>query len=408
MHSQRLVLPLNDVIWNSSNREGRVSEQRNWLFVAICFGVPFLTFLIGLAQLHVAKTPHYFVTNYMVSYTDGFVRRGLLGTCFLALSDFSRLSPDFWISAFRIVVGGAFLATMANLTFARREQLGWIGCLLILTNPMIMAPGWSTFGSIESLFLLLIPLHLYMTKRFEGSRYLLFWVPTIIYFGSLLAFCHEGFLFLALPVHMVLTAEKLGWKAWKRWLWIYLPVAVSCSLGFLYPGTRSQADAIRTIWQAHGMPIPFVSVITYFGYPTLLLLKYNLGLMSVQSLGLMVISWGISFAPILWLARHLSPLPKGSTKLLGYLVLINLPLFLFANDWARWISLPVASCALIGLFKNEYRLDSSLSKRHVTIGVSLIVGAMLVVPASMHDTLRTTTYGLLEAGFAALHKSLHL
>ena len=370
----------------------------------LCLGLPLLTFIIGLTQLHIGKTPHYFVTNYMVSYSAGFVRRGLLGTCFLYLSDQSHLSPDVWITSFRILIGATYLGTLSWLVYSQRSKLQWIGCLVLLANPFVCCMGWWTFGAIESLFPVAVVAHCLIARNLEPDKYRQVWIPLIVIFGVFFGLVHEGFLLLGLPIHITISGNKLGWSNWWRWILMYLPAIVACLAGVAFSGTANQASAIRAAWHSHGIEIPFVSVLTYFGVPLSVPWRYLVSLQTPSQWSLMLGTWTIGLLPIIWLSRSLHVATKDE-KVVRYLTYsCALPLFFVANDWARWIAIPTITLIFFVLTRTDWNLRPAKQNQGLGAILGLVLVGSFISPASPHDTVRTAFYGIVQAGASAVHR----
>ncbi|HMO16999.1 MAG TPA: hypothetical protein PKA63_00065 [Oligoflexia bacterium] len=342
----------------------------------------------------------YVFEEWLINYTQGFIRRGLPGTALLYLKN--HLYLDIYIAL-------KFFSYLTFLTFALlyifRITRIWniISALPLITilflPSLVMFPLFESevLGRKEILFFFLLFLNLSFIDRAIkqntesdetgdiikfSSEIISGYSKNILIFFNILAIpislCHESFIFLSLPVNFVITTsllmqEKPPLMATLNSLALYLPTITSCFLClFIFFGNTKTAIGICESWKEinyHTLGAnldclnELPNVLGYLGKSAGDFAREVINSNIISENGYGIFLWTLilgSNAITLIAASRISISSllesvetKNSptildnpgktaffvhyvTKYLLFPLLICLPLFFFAMDWGRW------------------------------------------------------------------------
>ena len=316
--------------------------RRYRIFVA--FFVGFFSFL-AVVRLALRGDSPWQQGDWLINYSAGFVRRGLLGHGLLSLSDTTNINPSHLLFALQailfsaLVVGAIFLGFQAKPVF---------GVLLLLVSPaFLLFPLWDPNGGFRKelaglaifAWLLVWSLRDFSTRAFERKLYGLAW----ILFPPSLVMVHEG-LFFVIPILLapfVLLEERIGNASWKTVLILGVSLLLSVFAlvaSVLSPGNENQARGICDSLIERGYTSDICD-----GAVNALTWDLNAGVAVVRdAASLWFLPAMILAAAPFFLFRYSRPL--GLAMVFGLISL--LPLFVVGADWGRWLHIAVAATSL--------------------------------------------------------------
>ncbi len=307
--------------------------------------------ILGLEFESHQTTLPYFVTEWMITFSAGFVRRGILGQSFLSLGELLHTGPLNLILAARVAIAVAYLTTLGTQLFHRRRALGVLGICVILSNPLICFYAWFSLGSLDLLFLLITVFNLWLSLR-AGESY---WKWATLLFGTVgvfLVLSHEAFFFLGLPVNAVISFRALRGRPISKSAAIYTLPLLALVVASWFHGSAVQAAAIAQEWNRLGVKLPDGSAVEYIPQNLSGEVRYVFSMMTP----LRVANWGLAtitcIVPLglLWhqflksaSAENRKRLVCQGIDFVGIPILCTLPLYLIGTDWNRWLALPFAT-----------------------------------------------------------------
>lgn len=358
------------------------------LLAAILFPVWYVG--LGLLLERYQTQIPYFVTEYIVTCSGGFVRRGALGQCFLSLGDLLHLSPIDLIRLVRVAIALAFASILGFQCFKNRRALGFWGVCLILSNPLISLFLWFALGSVDLLFVLITVLHIWLAKTSGPAYFARAWF-LFSTLGLFLSLSHEAFLFLCLPVNAAVSWQMFPSNRKSRVCLVYAVPIVVCMACFAFKGTPSQVRAITQAWTSRGIPLVHPNAVDLLTATIGGEVRYALQLMKPVPLAMWGISTVLCVLPLVCLGRRLltvSENPAAFRRKLwlyfGIPILCTLPLYPVGNDWHRWLTLPFLTGTLCLLTQGlDYQENGDNVNPAALYAATVLVG-LIVTPMSLY------------------------
>jgi hypothetical protein len=248
-----------------------------WIFIVL-FGLFFTSRIL---------MPNYFseyvISEWLINYSQGFVRRGLTGTFFLLM----QTKYDLVLSTLRYFSYATFLLFAGIYVLKVRksiEILNWESLSIVLFLPsLIFFPIYDpdVIGRKEFLFFLGLLINLFLLQNtviksnkifnkfgqeadYKNNKKILKQVNNYCYklfiwynFLSIpTALNHEGIIFLALPLNMIITVNLLGLVfSTRKTLWqtilIYLPTIITAVVCLMSNGNYKVALGICESWDVY-------------------------------------------------------------------------------------------------------------------------------------------------------------
>ena len=210
----------------------------------------------------------YVLQEWLINYSQGFIRRGLPGTIFLFLVE------EYNINIYKVIQGFSYctflLFSTIYLVKVRQSKkiLDWESLIVVLFLPSLILfaiNDLNVIGRKEFLFFFGLLINLFFvsqtTRKFQISKdtannycYNLFFCYNLLSIPT--ALTHEGILFLALPLNIIITLNFLNLtfskkEVWLRTLIIYLPTLFICFVCLIFKGNESTALGICQSWQEY-------------------------------------------------------------------------------------------------------------------------------------------------------------
>jgi hypothetical protein len=296
------------------------------------------------------------LTEWMIDYSGGFVRRGLTGALVRVIAETTGIRANLvaiiWSSACYLALAVWFL----------RRSTRAFPVILILSCVVMGIPAYQDCILRKDCLGLLLLLGCLKADQSRLPR------PLAIIIINLLAgaaiFCHEAFMFYSLPALVLFTRRDEELLSGIRILRRGLPLfpAVACfALSSIYHGTPAIAESVNDswlpLWRAIDPANPHLEA------PSAAI--EALGWTSQQGLSIAVhmltsgfyqpLAWVFVFAVsfvlmVLFTDRDAAPAMETKTRvtaiLVAQLVFIS-PLFLLGFDYGRWLFFWVASSMML-------------------------------------------------------------
>jgi hypothetical protein len=290
-------------------------------------------------------------SEWMISYSGGFVRRGLAGSLLMALVRHTGWSLfAIWtvgVSTLCLTLSGWFLATIARL----RGPAVWRTALLL--NPLLVLPfaEAGVFLRKDLIFPAATILHVFLAERFlrsGSSRRTVLFVSALACLSTVLALLHEGlFAFAWLPLNLTLAAWVLSRVIPRRsTVVLLLTAAFGVSLVVLGASAiwHGNASTVKAIYQAWRPFLPQGAGSGVVLPPALDVLQLGSGvairqsMMNVRYFPLFLLGYCIAGLLCVTAIRNLVPGsdPRRLWVLLIAPLVAALPLFYVGMDWGRW------------------------------------------------------------------------
>lgn len=332
-----------------------------YIIFTICIAYQF----VNTALFH-SKKEYWGITEWLINYQGGFVRRGLRGELVYRVYKLFNIDPYTFITIITVAV---FLI-LIYLLVAGFIKKGFPILLLpfsaLLGNP-ILNNSWMRADSL--ILLILFAIVFILVKR---PRFCLFWINILAILGLLI---HEIFIFIAIPfIFLFLFNEyqskyESSVKSLFYSLFSLLPALIITFLVVLFKGTSHTAHLIWESWK--GIPFPDTALVE--------MSKDNMG--AIAGIGLSI-KGGMSipaefakcydiglYCPIVLLVTLISlyfvlnninkldnkilgckPKPVNTTILSSVLLfqfIVIAPLYIIGDDFSRWMFFWVISSFIL-------------------------------------------------------------
>ena len=305
------------------------------------------------------------ITEWLINYSNGFVRRGLFGA---GIDWMQRWNIAPLSLIFGIAITSYVITTFLWIASVRINQskLSQNELILLLFNPCLilffLMDGSPLRKDVFPILFSMISLWMIRSINHHKNRLSLkiflfsLWEAVS---GVILALSHEGIaLFLWLPTHWLLyttilsniSFDKLGNIAKDKLIQyvirvlVFLPTLIACVAAIKCSGGSGTALAICKNWESL---IAVNCAINYADTAAISALSWNISqAWSMSGFTLIdngaVLLWFIPF--LFWtgihlrIANKLSMSPNLSIKVAAWIGMTALPLYLIGWDWGRWFT----------------------------------------------------------------------
>ncbi|SEG14717.1 hypothetical protein SAMN05421819_1952 [Bryocella elongata] len=346
------------------------------------------TVLIPLSIYNLHNRGDWSLADWLINYSSGFVRRGLIGSGFLALA---RMHIPV-VASVLLVQLGVYGVTLVGVWRIFREVDWTFGLLLIIFSPAtlqfpLMDPGFALRKEI------LLYATLTFVLIFAGRMRTSWLILSLLLIVAAMVLSHEA-IFVYLPY--VVAALFLVTRDLRRTLLISLLPLIVAALCFLsvshHPGGASAAQAIcvavKNTHPPHAETI-CGGAIDYLAQTSDFAREHVLRVSNAEHYWrVMPTLFLLSAFPFVWQLETMRRLGQrreafviGGCALLATLGSIGL--FLFGTDWTRWVSIHAFCLMLLCGFAASRRRNAEhdtgarpLSRSRLMVG-----GAALAVYA---------------------------
>lgn len=282
--------------------------------------------------------------DWLINYSDGFVRRGLFGSAYLAL--FPHGQAGLWV-LFVVQVLLSAVPIVYAMAWLHRSSYGWLGIALVCGPASLTFTGWDPAAFARKESLALSALSLLAVAAFPDRR------PGIrraLIIGALIlftvgVFSWEGNALFLPGVAFLLFAGASGRDSrWEDRLYLLVAALIAGSgmaFSVLFPGTATTSVAVCDSLRAKGLDRSqlcdgAIGYLSWTGDQMLSVIRESFPLY-----------WG--YLPLM----ALSLLPIVSTRwfrahwwLAIACVVAVAPLFVVAADYGRWTSVLVVELVI--------------------------------------------------------------
>jgi hypothetical protein len=286
--------------------------------------------------------------DWLINYSGGFVRRGLLGTLLIFLSKILTVPPERLVFFIQILFFSVIYYLPLHL-FIFDKHLRFRDLMILLSPAALTFPWVDQQGSGRKDIVLLALAAILILGKIKTIRYR--YLAVLCFF---IVAVHEGlFFFLPLFLICLAAARKDLDRSFKKLLWTLLPAA--CLFTFIafqrlpsdsiikdltqaISGTEADcwnADAIKALQDTRGAALSqssnaFGDFIRDQGWKGLL-----------NSAAFLLLAIFPLLLHACWSRGAAGFLSKITPKLLILALVFQLPLFIFAIDWGRWIYIDI-------------------------------------------------------------------
>ena len=361
------------------------SLSKRTLQIALVLAYGYLC-VIAWQQSLPFKFDSYTVGEWLINYGGGLTRRGLDGFLLIHAANLLGLSPELLVFFVKISCFGVVYIGMVALVQRRpvSQSFDW---LLLLSPCTFLFPALDRWGGGRKEILLLAILTVWALLAKNGRP-----APGAIWLSVtffLLTLMHEG-LFFFYPLMLALIALLFGRKPYSflQMSLILLPSALLLlAIAIWQPAvTDNMLIAIaKTI-----SPINFAR----WDSGAIQTLRYTLrqGVANVWvlvdrwAIASLLLGWVLSLAPLYWATRQVVfiEIKRQFRKSILFGLACQLPLYLMATDWGRWIYinaslLTIAYFAL--LLKNQVynKKDGSFNELYSLRSICLLITSIASV-----------------------------
>jgi len=318
------------------------------------------------------------ISEFLINYQGGFVRRGLPGEILWHVYNFSGISPYLFILLLCISAYFLLLFFFIRTFIKNGYPIFILPFVFFLGNPVIN-DFWVRKDVLITLFFIAI---IYCSMKKSGWYLIL---VNLLFMTALLI--HESIGFFCFPILLFILASRKtdlnqnGFNAVKAVLLSFLqllPSAVTFLSVLYYKGSKTIADAIWKSWET----VPFPIQAKDSGVPAAINMiskTLNEGLLLVRN-SIIANFDGDLYAPLVWLIiialiyHILTNTDKLNIRIFNYKPIRNfdktkisgllivqlfgvLPLFILGVDYGRWIFLWVVSSFSVMILIPEEKLS---------------------------------------------------
>lgn len=310
------------------------NARRAWLGALFALISAYLFLVIGVQRL--AASNAWITGDWLINYSGGFIRRGLIGEIGRQLHYTAGIDP---VSV--VVICKAFCyATMCSslLLLAATRSVGVIEIAVLLSPVLLPFEINDPMGSgrKEIVLLALFALYVVANEFISGTerppqRHWRFWYLLVTF--PVLTLIHEG-LFFFFPFFLLSAWMKSGdLRGEARVFGVpYVIAAFATALSWLYRG----GSGIAAIMCSSLMSMAVTQ--DACGGATAALERYDvrIGIGDVQRYLLLSI---LTFGPLLWYGAQAFTAPRRRRFLTGISLaaLSTAPLYVVSEDWGRWL-----------------------------------------------------------------------
>lgn len=293
------------------------------------------------------------MTEWLINYSGGFVRRGLIGSVVWHLSTWTGMRAT-WL-----IIGLSLLCYVGLAGWLLRRASGIFPVALILSCVVMGLPGYQDAIIRKDCLGLLLLLCCLRIEASQQQRWVAWGVINLLAVIAILT--HEAFVFYALPPLVLLTGvgTASGIGGMVRRAVVMLPAIGCFCLVSIYHGTPATAVAVNDSWLELWRQLEPAGVcleepaasIAALGWTT----EYGLSLAIylLTSGPYQPVAWaamfGISFGLVVWFtgrafgtAERVVLRARMAALLVVQLACIS-PLFVLGVDYGRWLFLWVVS-----------------------------------------------------------------
>ena len=329
-----------------------------------CYSIMFFRALLGSAK------QDWGYSEFLLNYSEGFIRRGLTGTVLIKIYEVFGLDPYLFLTVFLSVVLILILIIYYYLLKSTKVKSSTI--IFLSANPLLLnAPFLSvTMFRKDWLIILGLMLHAYYARlillgKTSTTRYIAFLV-FLVFYSQVVILTHEINVLFVL-IHYILLKNVIHYFSFSEvllirkiyLLFIFLQVSTFIYLS-LNSGSPKQASEIAKSISSR-FELPNINAILSFGNSPSSVIYHGENIMYFVKNLIIYSVWFYIGPYLIYKVLRVSNI----RTLFVYFFLISPLLTLFfinGGDWGRWIVL-LSFTLYILLISNQEIVDISLNKR---------------------------------------------
>lgn len=271
------------------------------------------------------KDDGYILADWLINYEDGgFKRRGLSGSFFFILQDFTGFSLNYIVYFFQFLIISLFFWYYTKLIRYKVTDLLYLSLLLSSIGFVGLLNTVTYVGKKEFIVFLLFTYFVYLLDHDKLSKYKEYVLCVLLFVSTLL---HEVTLFYV-PYFAIALYVKNGKLEIKRYIKFFLAVAIPAAAVILFGKNVNEGMSLEILSRRGVHP---TYGIFYWNIDERQYIKEHL-----NEYVLYFISLGISVFHIGYYLKYLNDRKVLCILLIGAFI-FSLPLFYLAIDWGRWM-----------------------------------------------------------------------
>ncbi|PWN67007.1 hypothetical protein C1631_020045 [Chryseobacterium phosphatilyticum] len=271
------------------------------------------------------KDDGYILADWLINYEDGgFKRRGLSGSFFFILQDFTGFSLNYIVYFFQFLIISLFFWYYTKLIRYKVTDLLYLSLLLSSIGFVGLLNTVTYVGKKEFIVFLLFTYFVYLLDHDKLSKYKEYVLCVLLFVSTLL---HEVTLFYV-PYFAIALYVKNGKLEIKRYIKFFLAVAIPAAAVILFGKNVNEGMSLEILSRRGVHP---TYGIFYWNIDERQYIKEHL-----NEYLLYFISLGISVFHIGYYLKYLNDRKILCILLIGAFI-FSLPLFYLAIDWGRWM-----------------------------------------------------------------------
>lgn len=316
------------------------------------------------------KDDGYILADWLINYQDGgFKRRGLSGSFFFLLQDFTGLRLNYLVYFFQFVIISGFFLLYTKLIRYKMTDLLYLSLLLSPLGFIGLLNTVTYVGKKEFIVFLLFTWFVSTLDQDKLSK-----CKEYFFCGALfvIVFLHEVVVFY-IPYFAVALYLKTGNIQYKRYVKFFLAVGIPALMIFLFGKNVNEGKSLSILADRGVHPVYgiFYWKIDERQYITDHRKDYLLYL----------ISFILSILHIRYYLKFLNNRKLLSIALTGTFI-FSLPLFYLAIDWGRWLYIHMMMMIVLFALKlpegsNPYTFGRSTDRRKWGVAAFIIMASMI-------------------------------
>jgi hypothetical protein len=353
-------------------------NQKIKKFLPIYLLVVYVTTITG-SIAYALECNHWTIGDWLINYQGGFVRRGFIGEIIYILSSSLNISPAFFVILFHSLFYWIFLFFSRKILEMEKNLLPF--GLLIMSPFLFTFQIYDMGGGYrkEIIFFALLAWFTYLAKS-SNQKFKKIFFAILVFVYPLIVLSHEMLfllLFYLIAVYLITSKPKIKINEIVKLIIASIPSVIAFIFTIVNHGDINKVKAIYSSLEKLGYKPEEGGAIFYLQYSAFYAFRDVIQILIKETyyifiyiLTLILIS--IAFIPL----RHrLSMLLKNREilTLLGFSLILFLPMFFVAKDWGRWIYIHAVSLFFIlTLYENEGLNTAKLKfipKRYIFLAV---------------------------------------
>ena len=294
------------------------------IFIYLLIGVT-AVYTLAFTYVYNFKDDGYILADWLINYEDGgFKRRGLSGSFFFILQDWTGLSLNYLVYFFQFLIIAGFFGCYTKLIRYKVTDFLYLSLLLSAIGFVGLLNTVTYVGKKEFIVFLLFTCFVYLLDRDKLSAAKEYFFCVLLCISTLL---HEVTLFY-IPYFAIALYMKNGKLEYRRYIKYFLAAGIPALLIILFGKNVNEGMSLQIINKRGVHP---TYGIFFWSIDERQYIKEHF-----KEYRLYFISLAISVFHIGYYLKYLNG-RKFLSILLPAAFLFSFPLFYLAIDWGRWL-----------------------------------------------------------------------